>query len=96
MFLETELYSLVIFTIGAGLLTVLLRSCLLPGCRWFMAGYALALCANFFTVVEGFAFYDFFNFLEHLSLAASSICFCAAVQEFVNGIAGDEKVQKQP
>lgn len=50
-----------------------------PGRRWFYAGFASMLGAYVFTVAEGFAAADLFNFLEHSSLAAAGVLFLVGV-----------------
>lgn len=51
----------------------------LPARSWFYAGYLAMLCAYIFTLAEGFALGDVFNFLEHVSLCVGGLLFLRAV-----------------
>jgi hypothetical protein len=78
MIQESEIINLILGIIAVLIILLIFRKLNLPSLRFFYAGFAFLLCAYVFTVVEGFIWCDFFNVLEHLSLALSGITFALA------------------
>ncbi len=73
MIQESEAITLILGLIAAPIALRLYRARALPGAAF--VGLWLLLGAYVFTIVEGFVLPDFFNALEHASLAASGVAF---------------------
>ena len=49
----------------------------IPSWKYFITGFYVLLAGWVFTIVEGFFWNNFFNILEHLSYAVSSVILAA-------------------
>lgn len=79
MFQESEIINLIL-SIGALCIFIpFLRTRGFAGLHLFLAGFALIIAAQIFTVVEGVVWESFFNHLEHLCYGVSGIFFALAV-----------------
>lgn len=85
-----EVATLVFGLAGALILIRLAKESPLPGFRLFYLAYGSVVAAYWFTVLEGFLWARFLNFLEHLSLAAAGILFLAAILRHGRGRSGGE------
>ena len=77
-----ELASLFFGVIAAILIAYTLYRQRIPRFRYFTAGFAFILFANFFTVAEGFAWSSLLNTLEHICYSISGLLFLLAVRTF--------------
>ena len=78
VFYPNEIASLLFGIVGALVILLFFRKENLPRFRYIFLAFLSILAANFFTVVEGVGWQDFFNFLEHLSYAIAGLIFAGA------------------
>lgn len=77
MYQENEIINLISGLVSLLIIFSISRTKGLPRFRFFYAGYFAILLAYALTIIEGFAFHDFFDLLEHLSYALSGMLFAA-------------------
>lgn len=75
MFYPNELASLIFGIIAAAVVFLFFRKERLPRFGSLYAAFLMILAANFFTVIEGALWGEFFNILEHLCYAAAGLLF---------------------
>lgn len=78
----TEIFVLVLFILSFPISITLLKSAELPGDRYFFSAYIFLLLSNAFTVIEEYFFYEFFDLLEHFSIAMSAFLLFLAIRKF--------------
>ncbi len=82
---SSEVATLAIALVAVALLVQIVRERKPSGLGWHLSGAALVLAAYVFTIVEGFLWEPFFNFLEHLSLALAGLVFLFATRASARG-----------
>ena len=93
-----ELATLIFGIVCAAIVLYILLREKLPRFGLFFLGFAFLLSANFFTVVEGFLWNTFSNFLEHLSYLFAGTSFAAAAwktrrdRDFIGDDHGNRRV----
>lgn len=75
MFQESEIVNLLVGFGSVPVIVLLARRVRLPHPRILYCAFSFLLLAYVFTVVEGVAWREGFNFLEHLSYAGSGLLF---------------------
>ncbi|MBI5017645.1 MAG: hypothetical protein HZB55_19420 [Deltaproteobacteria bacterium] len=88
---ENELINLLMGLAALPALLLLARHGRTPRLPFFYAGFGAVLAAYVFTIIEGLLWFDVFNLLEHLSLAASGLLFCAALSRLPRDLDGREE-----
>ncbi len=74
-FQESEIINLVLAVISVCIVVFLFREKEIQVFKWIYAGYFAIVASFVFTVVEGVFWKDFFNHLEHLSVAIAGLAF---------------------
>jgi hypothetical protein len=74
---ENEIINLISGLVSLLLIFSISRTKGLPRFRFFYAGFFTILLAYALTIIEGFAFHDLFDLLEHVSYALSGVLFAA-------------------
>ena len=82
MFQESEIINLILSITSLGIFLPFLRKHRLAGLQLFFVGFGLILAAQFFTVMEGVLWHEFFNHLEHLCYGLSGLFFAVACRRF--------------
>jgi len=77
MFQESEIINIILALISILMFAFVFKKMGLPRLRLLYIGFIFMLCGYLFTVIEGVIWLEFFNLLEHLCYALSSISFAA-------------------
>ena len=75
MFYPNEIASLLFGVISALIILLFFRKKNIPRFRYILLAFLCLLAANFFTVVEGLAWEEAINLLEHSSYALAGLIF---------------------
>lgn len=82
MYQANEVVRLLLIVFLAPMMVTGMRSVTVVGKRWFVASYLAMVCGYVLTVIEGYAYAETLNLLEHVAYAASGIFLAAATFRF--------------